>query len=228
MFDRNQTVASVVLEHSECAAIFQRNRIDFCCRGNLSIEAAAQERGIAVEPLLAELRRATEERQGEPQEDLRALSTPRLIARIITKHHEYLRQAMPFIQALASKVSRVHGEHNPKLRELHAAVEALAGELIPHLETEEVELFPALTAKDADPARIAPLLAAMQAEHLGVAALLERIRAAADDFTLPDWACNSYRTLSQELKQLESDTFAHVYLENHVLQPRFAPDGRAS
>ena len=55
-----------------------------------------------------------------------------------------------------------------------------------------------------------------------VAQLLERIRAASDDFTLPDWACNSYRTLFSELEQLEGDVFTHVHLENHVLRPRFA------
>ena len=41
----------------------------------------------------------------------------------------------------------------------------------------------------------------MQVEHLAVAKLLERIRAASDEFTLPEWACNSYNTLFSELKQ---------------------------
>jgi len=48
------------------------------------------------------------------------------------------------------------------------------------------------------------------------------IRVASDDFALPDWACNSYRTLFSELQQMESDVFTHVHLENHVLQPRFS------
>ncbi len=60
----------------------------------------------------------------------------------------------------------------------------------------------------------------MQSEHLAVAKLLRTIRSAADDFALPDWACNSYRTLFSELQQMESDIFEHVHLENHVLEPR--------
>ena len=47
---------------------------------------------------------------------------------------------------------------------------------------------------------------------------------ASDDFTLPEWACNSYRTLFAELKQVESDVFTHVHIENHVLRPRFVAD----
>ena len=85
-------------------------------------------------------------------------------------------------------------------------------------------LFPALTAKEPDRAALAKDFGAMQEEHLGVAKLLEQVRAASDDFTLPEWACNSYRTLFAELKQVESDVFTHVHIENHVLRPRFVAD----
>lgn len=221
MLDRSQTVANLVLEHSECAATFKRHRIDFCCRGDLSIEAAATERGVDVDALLRELGDAIAARRGDRGQDPRELSTPRLIAHIISKHHEYLRQALPFVKALAAKVGRVHGDHNPKLRDLDAAVGALVEALLPHLDDEEEALFPALTAAEQDRAAAAKLFDAMVAEHLAVAKLLEQIRAASDDFTFPDWACNSYRTLFAELRQLEGDVFTHVHLENHVLKPRF-------
>jgi regulator of cell morphogenesis and NO signaling len=77
-------------------------------------------------------------------------------------------------------------------------------------------------SKEPDLTAIARQLQSMQDEHLVVAKLLERIRAASDEFTLPEWACNSYNTLFSELKQIESDVFTHVHLENHVLKPRFA------
>lgn len=222
ILNRQQPVASVVLDHSECAQVFQRHRIDFCCQGEQSIEAAANARKVDVDALLAELSRAIADRRGDRQDDPRALSTPRLVAHIVSKHHEYLRKALPFIQTLATKVSRVHGDHNPKLRHLEAAVQEISAALLPHLDDEEQSLFPALTAKELDPAAIASQLASMQDEHLAVARLLERIRAASDEFTLPEWACNSYNTLFSELRQLESDVFTHVHLENHVLRPRFA------
>lgn len=221
MLDRTQPVAAVVLDHSECAEVFQRNRIDFCCRGNLSVEAAARERGIDVDGLVADLSRAIAERRGEPQADPREMSTPGLVAHIVSKHHAYLRRALPFVRALAQKVGRVHGDHNPKLRDLDQAVGDLAEALIPHLDEEEEVLFPMLTAKGSDHAERTRQLDAMLVEHLAVAKILERIRAASDDFSLPDWACNSYRALFAELRQLETDTFTHVHLENHVLKPRF-------
>jgi len=222
MLDRQQTIANVVLEHSECAQIFQRHRIDFCCRGDLSIEAAARSKQVDVDALLDELSRAIAERRGDRQEDPRALTTTRLVAHIVDKHHEYLRKALPFVQMLAAKVSRVHGEHNPKLRDLEVAVEDLAATLVPHLDDEEHALFPALTATEPDLAAAAAHFTSMVDEHLAVATLLERVRAASDEFALPSWACNSYRALFAELEQLEGDVFTHVHLENHVLKPRFA------
>jgi regulator of cell morphogenesis and NO signaling len=222
MLDRQQTIANVVLEHSECAPVFQRHRIDFCCRGNLSIEVAAKERQLDVDALVGELTQAISERRGARSDDPRELPTSRLVEHIVSKHHEYLRKALPFVRTLAAKVSRVHGDHNPKLRELDAAVADLSAALLAHLDDEEQSLFPALAAKETDLAVLAEHFAAMQKEHLEVASLLERIRAASEQFTLPDWACNSYRTLFSELEQLEGDVFTHVHLENHVLKPRFA------
>jgi regulator of cell morphogenesis and NO signaling len=215
-----QTVANLVLEHSECAQVFKRHHIDFCCRGDMSIEEAAKQKGLDVTQLVDELALAIAQRLGE-QGDPRLLTTRELVTYIVSRHHEYLREVLPFVRGLASKVSSVHGEHNPKLRDLHTAVYELDAALIPHLDEEEQALFPALTATQPDMERVRPQLADMMHEHLAVASLLERIQAATDNFTLPDWACNSYRTLFAELQQLQDDVFTHVHLENHVLKPRF-------
>jgi len=221
MITSNQSVASVVLEHSECASVFQRHRIDFCCRGELSVEAACEKAGVPLPALLEELTSAAAQRdRSEP--DPRKLSTPALVSHLAARHQQDVREALPFIGTLAAKVSRVHGEHNPRLRELHAAVTELTELLLPHLEEEDEQLFPLLLAEGADQAEARRRLEAMHAEHLRLGAALARVRAAAEDFALPDWACNSYRTLFSELEQLEAELLAQVHLENHVLRPRFA------
>lgn len=215
MLDPTQTVATLVLDHSGSAEVFQRHRIDFCCKGGMTIEAAARERGVDLASLLAELQQALSAREGG-RDDPRALSTPRLVEHLVSTHHAYLRRALPFVEALALKVHRVHAEHDPRLAELEAAVVELVEALEPHLDDEEQSLFPAILRGD----EVAPQLAAMQVEHLAVAKLLERIRSVTSDFSVPGWACTSYRTLFSELEALEHDTFTHVHLENHVLAPR--------
>ncbi len=117
---------------------------------------------------------------------------------------------------------RLAGRTRITPRDLADAVEELTSTLVPHLDEEEQSLFPALMARELDRATVAKELGAMQDDHLAVAKLLEQVRLASDDFTLPEWACNSYRTLFAELKQVEEDVFTHVHIENHVLRPRFA------
>lgn len=222
MLDRQLTIADVVLDHSECAQVFQRHRIDFCCGGDQSIEAAAKARQVDVDILVDELSLAIAERCGDRPEDPRTFTTPQLVAHIVSTHHDYLRKTLPFVRVLAAKVSRVHGDHNPKLRDLESAVEDLAATLMPHLDDEETALFPSLTSTDTHDSGVIEHFASMLDEHLVVAKLLERVRSASDEFALPEWACNSYRTLFSELERLEGDVFTHVHLENHVLRPRFA------
>lgn len=228
MLDTQQSVASVVLAHSACANVLQRYRIDYCCRGELTLEAACLERGLALAPLLDELEEAIRTRAGEQGVDPTTLSTPALLRLIVATHHDYLREALPFVERLAAKVLRVHGEHNPLLAELDVVVRALASTLVPHLDAEEQVVFPALLAEPPDPGVIWTELQVMQRDHLAVGALLERLRNATEDYAVPGWACNSYRTLFAELEVLERDVLRHVHLENHVLRPRFAAalDGR--
>lgn len=83
-------------------------------------------------------------------------------------------------------------------------------------------MFVALGAQPSDRPVLERRLHAMREDHVAVAALLSHLRDATDEFSLPEWACNSYRTPYRELQALEGDIMTHVHLENHVLAPRFA------
>lgn len=217
----SQTVASVVAGHTECAEVFMRHRIDFCCRGDQSIQQAATERGVDTQTLLRELENAILARNPTAEPTVTELSTAALLAHIVQQHHAYLRQALPFLVPLGAKVARVHGDHNPKLKKLAEAVQKLSDTLLAHLDDEEQVLFPALLSADTPADEKTQKLLAMKQEHLLVAEQLRQIRESSDDFSLPDWACRSYQALFGELLALEKDVFTHVHLENHVVLPRF-------
>jgi regulator of cell morphogenesis and NO signaling len=224
MLDPRTTIARTVLDHAETASVFQRHRIDFCCKGNRSITEACAERGVDEAVVLADLEQAIADREGLSPASPSAMSTPALIAHIISTHHAYLRRTLPFVRGLAAKVGRVHGEREPQLVTLAALVVELEATLTPHLDAEEGVLFHAMLAANAGAAGVNAMaddLVAMKQEHEAVGALLEQIRSAADGYHAPEWACTSYRTLFAELDQLEGDILRHVHLENHVLAPRF-------
>ena len=215
--DPARPLAEIVLDHSETALVFQKHHLDYCCRGNVSLDQACRDRGIARDEVVRELVEAIEDRL--PRElDPRTLASEELIEYIVSRHHEYLRDVLPMLQSLATKVARVHGEHNPKLHAIATSMRELTETLLAHLDFEEDTLFPAMLGeRDLDRE-----LDDMLDEHLEVGELLEQIREAADDYTLPDYACRSYRVLFGEMQALEADIHRHVHLENFVLAPRFA------
>jgi regulator of cell morphogenesis and NO signaling len=221
MLHADTTVVRAVLDHSECASVFHRHRIDYCCQGKRTIAAACADRGVDVSLVLGELERAIEERERGGQRDPAYLGTSELIAHIVTTHHDYLRQALPFVRALAAKVARVHGEADSRLCELDVIVAELSSLLLPHLDDEETSLFPAMCDAKAALAPLRAELLAARDDHAAVGGLLERMRDVTADYALPGWACTSYRTLFAELAQLEDDVRRHVHLENNVLWPRF-------
>jgi regulator of cell morphogenesis and NO signaling len=220
-FDRTATIAQIVLQHPVAARVFQKHKLDYCCRGNVTVPEASSTHGLDPEALFAELEAALPSGAGPQEDDPRTLSTAALIARIVDRHHGYLRKALPYLDPLVAKVARVHGEKNPKLAELKTSYEALAAALYPHLDQEEEVLFPALVSRTPDRELIRKELAAMNEDHLAVGTLLELIHGLSDDFSTPEYGCTSYRVLMTELEALEADILKHVHTENHVLMPRF-------
>lgn len=222
--DPKATLAQIVLDHPECARVFLEHRLDFCCRGAVALDSACASKSLDPAKLVAALEAAIDEQdERRTHVDVRALSTPALVEHIVERHHHYLRRSLPHAEQLARKVSRVHGDHNPKLVPLAEAVVELRAAIEPHLDEEEASLFRLATTSAPDRARLEEELAAMQKEHLEVGDTLARIRTLADDYVLPDWACRSYRALVDALAEIERDTLVHVHLENHVLAPRCAP-----
>lgn len=221
MLDTSQHVATLVLDHSATAAVFQRHGIDFCCRGATSIDDACTTNGLDPAVLVSELEAAIAGPGAPNGTDPRDLSTAALIAHIIGHHHAFLRDSLPFTLSIADKVSRVHGAREPHLEEIADAVHRLAGAILPHLDQEEQSLFPALMMGAPDAELVERELGAMFEDHLVVGGVLAELRTLTAGYQPPMHACNSYQTLFTELARLEADVLTHVHLENHVLMPRF-------
>ena len=221
MLDESLPVAELVLEHPELAPVLQRHHIDSCCRGDVPLAEAARTRGLDLSALRTELTEALGG-PGTGELDPRCLSTTALVAHIVERYHEPLRRSLPYLLSLAQKVAGVHGTREPRFGELAVIVEELADELTSHLDEEETTLFPLLLAGTPQGVDLEDALRETLSEHLALALLLDRIRAATDDHHVPEWACTSVTTLMRKLHEMEGELLRHVHLENHVLALRFA------
>ncbi|MBL9019814.1 MAG: hemerythrin domain-containing protein [Myxococcales bacterium] len=151
----------------------------------------------------------------------RAYSTRDVIEKLIGPHHTYLRDALPFLQRVAAKVARDHGDRDPSLVELATQLDIIAAALTAHMDEEESVLFPALL--EGREREAVALLFDMRRDHEELQLLLHELRLIARDYRPPGWACNSYRTLMYELRALEADVFEHLRIETRILLPRFVP-----
>jgi regulator of cell morphogenesis and NO signaling len=218
---RAQTVAAIVAHHPATARVFQAHHIDFCCHGDVTVAEALRGRAERPEAVLAEVASALRAPAADADPPVTGLSVAALVARIIDRHHAYLRRALPSVSRLVQKIAEVHGAREPALLELVRVFAGLSDHLLPHLDEEEAVLFPLLMSRQADRGRVVAELDRMRAEHLEVGQALCRVRELVEDFEPPAWACTTYRLALAELEDLETDVLRHVHLENHVLAPRW-------
>ena len=216
------TVGEIASALPSTVRIFQRHGIDFCCGGKTPLSRACREKGIPFSDVIGAiealgLQPGSEDRDWE-HEPLDALAD-----HIVAAYHDPLREELPRLESMASKVARVHGAKAPHLSRLHTVVTELSSDLRAHMQKEEMVLFPAIRAVERGAVAPIPLsvpIEVMEHEHDRAGALLEELRASTGGYTPPDWACGTLRALYQGLAEFESAMHVHVHLENNILFPR--------
>jgi regulator of cell morphogenesis and NO signaling len=143
---------------------------------------------------------------------------------IVQNHHEYVRRAIPEIAALLEKVCAAHGDDNIELLNIQQDFLDLAEELTNHMAKEEMALFPALKKLEEqnDPAHplaetVKAPISMMEHEHVIAGDLMKSIRNLSRNYTVPEFACPTYRVTFQKLREFDDDLMMHVHLENNIL-----------
>lgn len=219
---RGRSVGDIAASMPGATAIFRRFRIDFCCNGDLDLEAAAQRRGVDA----VELRRALEDLSAQSAEVPARMGSDELIEYIQSCYHQAHREQLPELIALSRKVEAVHREHPRVPAGLADALRHMAAELEAHMTREETSLFPAMRAGAAGGLGLS--IDELRAEHDDHGQLVELVETITDRFTVPEGACRSWQALYVGAARLVDDLMEHIHLENNVLFPRFAAAPGAS
>jgi regulator of cell morphogenesis and NO signaling len=226
-----KTVGEIAAEMPSATREFEKLGIDYCCGGGRTLDQACAEANIPLDEALAKLEKSLASTRNDAGKDWQKLLLADLIGHITTTHHAFVREESPRIQALAAKVVGVHGNRHPELRQVQEIFAALAEELRVHLMKEEQMLFPyislmeesVLAGEPAPPAMfgtVANPVRMMTQEHDGAGYALRSLRSITSNYSIPQDACISYRTLYQALQDFEADLHQHIHLENNVLFPR--------
>lgn len=225
-FQLDNTVGSIVRDHPALSRFFEQAKVDYCCGGQRTLDEACRQRGINPQVFLTQLEDYAAA-ETAPEANIAELSLTELADHIEQIHHSYLHEELPRLEKMVTKVAAVHGEKEPRLTQIRDIFLALAAELTTHLLKEEQILFPMirqLEASDTVPSfhcgTVVNPISRMEFEHDGAGVALAQLRQLTDDFTPPEWACNTYRALFDALLTFEQDMHQHIHKENNVLFPQ--------
>lgn len=225
----SQVIGELVAQNYKTASVFKKFKIDFCCNGNRTIAEACERKNIDANVLINEL--INTEVHHEQNIDFNAWELDLLADYIEKTHHRYVVAKIDEIKPYLNKVARVHGEHNPELKEIELLFNQSADELTQHLMKEENILFPFIRAMVNNKIEQKPLLvphfgtvenpiAMMKHEHQNEGERFEKIAELSDNYNPPAHACNTYRVTFSLLKEFEDNLHQHIHLENNILFPK--------
>lgn len=222
----NTIIGDIVKENYKTAQVFDRNNIDFCCGGAISLAEACLKSKTDMDRMLVELE-AMMIVSDPDSAYINSLELDELCEYIEKRHHSYVNQSIPFLQQKLQKLCDVHGDHHPELFKIRELFEGAAGNLSAHMKKEELILFPFIRKmltfkKENRDAKIESevfmeTIHILDAEHQTEGERFEQISALSDGYNCPPDGCNTFKITYQTLKDFENDLHRHVHLENNVL-----------
>jgi regulator of cell morphogenesis and NO signaling len=214
---KDTLIGHIAAEHPAATRVFYRFGIDFCCGGGNSLEAACNARGIDPGAVLDAVREELLDGQTDGT-NWNDVDLNVLIDHILVTYHKPLREELPRLDDMMTKVSKVHHEKDARLTAVHSAFTGLRAELDAHMMKEEQILFPMIRQGQGESA--SGPVSVMEHEHDSAMAALRKMRELTDDFQPPQEACNTWRAMLHGLEALERELHQHIHLENNILFPR--------
>jgi regulator of cell morphogenesis and NO signaling len=223
----NSLVKDIVNELPKTSDVFKKNRIDFCCGGNIPLTEAVEQNNLNLDNLIDELK-VVFEKYETTEKDVEVWTnsdSTTIIDHVISNYHRVSEEELIALSPYVTKVSRVHGDNHPELLKVYELFYEFKKELMEHMAKEEAVVFPLIkqladgTVENREEA--IAMIVELEKEHDHAGEILRDIRAVTSDFTLPLDACGTYRLVYARLEALEGLTFMHVHLENNILFPRF-------
>jgi len=221
-----QMVGRLVAERPSRSRVFERWGIDYCCAGKKRLAESCAALSIDLDAVCTDL----EQEAAEPapdQTDWNAAPLSALVDHIVSTHHAYLREALPRLSFLTTKVRDAHGQRHPELEQVASIFAEFREDMETHATKEEQVLFPYITALEKSAelpsfpcGSIHRAIQIMESEHEEAGDALAELNRLTKGYAIPSGACATYRAMLDALNELEVDTHKHVHKENSILFPR--------
>lgn len=227
---QEKTIGEIVATNYRTAAVFKNHKIDFCCKGNRSLDEVCEEKKINKDSLLNELKTASAVKDNSSI-DFKSWDMDLLADYIEKKHHRYVNESIPALLQYLDKLCKVHGPQHPELFEINKEFNECATALTAHMKKEELILFPfirnlvkaTITHQQLNTPHFGTLenpIHMMMHEHDIEGERFRKIAQLSSDYSPPADACGTYKVTYSLLKEFEDDLHTHIHLENNILFPK--------
>ena len=231
MIELETPVGEIAKNHFQTVKVFDDYQIDFCCGGKQSLNEVCQVNSLDPAEIIERLEESIRNAGDAPKFNDMPLNE--LIQYIISRHHTYVRENIPLITKLLEKIEEVHGTRHPEIEAVNGHFKESAGQLIMHMQKEEIVLFPLierlLQLKKGNKfitvtsgASVTQPIAVMMQDHENEGARFELISSLTKNYTIPADGCNTFRAAYETLQAFEKDLHRHIHLENNILFPKAA------
>ena len=222
----NNSVGDIVRLNFKTAQLFERNNIDFCCGGEISLSEACEKSNVDINKLMPEIE-ALMQVSDPDSKYIEGLPLDALCDYIVKRHHSYVNETIPFLQQKLDKLCDVHGQAHSELFQIKALFDEAAGNLTMHMIKEELILFPHIekmvkhkNAGSNDPLKSGDVqnpIKQMEHEHEIEGERFRKIAGLTNQYTMPSDGCNTYSVSYQTLGEFEQDLHRHIHIENNIL-----------
>jgi regulator of cell morphogenesis and NO signaling len=224
------TIGDFVAHDFRTAAIFTKYGIDFCCKGQRTIDEVCTKKNINEANLLNELN-AVLATKNDSGVDFNSWPLDLLIDYIEKTHHRFVEEKTPVLIQFLDKLCSVHGSNHPELFEITELFKGSAEELEPHMKKEELILFPFIkemmnatkshgSIGKPNFGTVKNPIATMMEEHNYEGERFKTIASLTNNYTPPEDACETYRVTYAMLQEFEQDLHKHIHLESNILFPK--------
>lgn len=226
------TIGEYVAKDFRTAAVFSKYGIDFCCKGNRTIEEASEKKGADSQSITDEIK-AVLESKSDNSIDFTSWPLDLLADYIEKTHHRFVVEKTKVLLPFLEKLCKVHGPSHPELIEINELFLGCAAEMAQHMKKEELVLFPFVkkmvqaTLTDELIAKphfgtVENPIAMMMEEHENEGDRFRKIAELTNNYTPPSYACNTFKVTFAMLQEFEQDLHKHIHLENNILFPAAA------
>lgn len=231
MIGINTKIEDIVKTDNSMIDFFNKEKIDFCCNGHMTVEEVAKEKNIDANDLAKKVQGAIKSDNSDTEDimnldDFKNLDIKEMIDSLIIDHHKRERDLLFEIDPLLNKILSVHfAHHGEELMKLHSLFADLKKELEEHFVKEEEITFPLMLENESPSQEVIKKVEELETDHEEAGDIIKEMIELTDWFNPPEDACRTYVHTFNLLEKLVKDVFIHIFKENSIMFEKYRENG---